>query len=112
MGAPPLFKMMWMMGMETPPPLFLSHVANCLVFAPVVFCGIAVMLILPFLWGISLIMLLFYGFAIIGILVQWWQQAGAWTALGAKLNLPPWEDYPNTLPEGAGAAEAAPKSSE
>jgi hypothetical protein len=103
--------MMWMMGMETPPPLFLSHAANCLVFAPIVFCGIAVLAVVPFLCGTSFITLL-YPFFIIGLLVQWWRQAGAFTELGAKLNLPPWEDYPKVVPEAASAAEAATNSSE
>jgi hypothetical protein len=98
LAAPPIFKLIWLLGFEIPPPMFLSQMVNCLILSPIVFSGIVVLLVVMFFGGLSLMLVPLYGCAILALLVNMSKQAATWTNQGTKLNLPPWKDYPNVPP--------------
>jgi hypothetical protein len=105
-AAPPIFKFLWALGLEIPPPLFLNQTVNWLVLMPITITGIAVLLMAFFFCGgMSWLLQIFYVVAILGLLVKSWQQAGVWAELGARLNLPPWQDYPAVPLEKADTTE-------
>ena len=103
-AAPPIFKLLWALGLEIPPPLFMCQTVNWLVLMPFTFAAITVLVVLFFCLGTSWILQVLYAITILGLLVKSWQQAGAWAELGARLNLPQWQNYPEVPPAEAEAA--------
>ena len=92
--APPFFRMLWMLGIEVPPPFFLGFVTLTLIFGPMfgVVWGVTVCLVqwsagwpvdmeslIPFSIGVGLLS----GLSMAGY--------SRWKA--TKLQLPPWDEY-------------------
>ena len=93
--APPLFRLLWAIGLQVPPPLFLGFVT--LTVANGVFFGV--------LWGVLMWVLIWHGgspevviaaSAAAGVLFGL-AMAGYCRWKAAKLGLPPWKEYPKNL---------------
>jgi Family of unknown function (DUF6404) len=93
--APPLFRLLWRLGIEVPPPLFMGFLPITLIFSPLFGLGWGVTVglvtwarvgavdmewLVPFSIGTGLL----FGLAMAGYF--------RWKA--DKMRLPPWEDYP------------------
>jgi hypothetical protein len=94
MVAPPIFRLLWALGIRVPPPLFLSFHTLVLMISP--FFGI--------LWGGGMWLFMWQGgklsleiailaSAIAGVFFGL-IMAGCYRWKAKQLNLPSWEDYP------------------
>jgi hypothetical protein len=99
-AAPWIYKSLWALGVEIPPPHFLGYMANALLqsalvllLAPLVFGMIALVLIV-FFGGLSRTFLVCAVAGTLGSLWSSWRRAGTWKSEARTLNLPPWRDYP------------------
>src|SRR6266851_4942207 len=94
--APPLFRLLWALGFNVPPPFFLGFLTLTLLAGA--FFGIPFFVIL---WGASMWLLprhLSIGFAVVtyagpGLLFGL-SMAAYYRWKAARLRLPPWESYP------------------
>jgi len=93
--APPLFRLLWAIGLRIPPPFFLGFVTLTLAFG--VFFGV--------LWGALMWVISWRGGSVevaiaasaaAGLLFGL-MMAGCCRWKAAKLGLPPWNEYPRTL---------------
>ena len=92
--APPLFRLLWALGLEVPPPFFLGFVTLTLLMGAFfgIFWGAFMWLLQWRAWHIPL-ELAIVASAGVGLLFGL-SMAGYYRWKAARLRLPPWESYP------------------